>query len=71
MDQKMPTGPVYRPSHEEVKIKQVSEGIRIHLDLPAGPVLIANSVVFAGSGWFLYHTLKGVIKLNKGGDISA
>lgn len=49
-------GPVYR------EVKQVT-GTRIHIDIPVKTSLTVNGAMFAYSGYFLYHTLKGYYKL--------
>lgn len=51
-------GPVYRE-------RRVSTGTRIHIDIPVKASIALNGGMFAYSGYFLYHTLKGLYKLNK------
>jgi len=45
--------------------ERVRQGTRVHFDLPAGPFILVNGVVFVGSGYCLFHTLKAVAKLSK------
>jgi hypothetical protein len=45
--------------------RRVPMGTRVQFDLPLGPTLVFNGIVFAYSGYFLYHTLKGVVTLKE------
>jgi hypothetical protein len=49
-------GPVY----EE---RRVPTGTRVQIDIPMKTSVIMNSMMFAYSGYFLYHTLKSYYKL--------
>ena len=48
-----------------LKEGQVPTGTRVHIDVPAKTVVIASGTVFVYSGYFLYHTLKALYKINK------
>ena len=39
-------------------------GTRIHIDLPAKPVVAVSGGIFVYSGYFLYQTLKAIYKVN-------
>jgi hypothetical protein len=50
------TGPVFEAE------RQVPKGSRVILDLPAGPFLVVDGLIFVYSGYLFYHTLKGLNK---------
>jgi hypothetical protein len=49
-------GPVYGEG-------RVPTGTRVQIDVPMKTSIIMNGMMFAYSGYFLYHTLKGYYKL--------